>query len=443
MKKMMTTLMIALMSISITKAMPLNDAREHALFLTDKMAYELNLNDAQYNDAYEINLDYFLSINTADDVYGIHLTYRNSDIRYILHDWQYTLFTAASYFLQPLHWRTATWFLPVYNYYDRTYFYYSKPRVYSVYRGGHSRAFYTNTSFYKNRRPAWNHGLRGESRVQVVHPNRQPNLNRPQHSTSHRVGVTTGVRNNRPANSRPNINHSTEKRQPAYRTESPSGNHRNNSWLTGSSKPNSSQTTTRTGRANRPERYSNSSNRNTESALGDSYHRDHTSGISQRTERSSRYDRNAVTSGRNTRQHSETYNYGSRNERNSRGERAASSINNNLNHRSESYSSSSRGERNSRSERAASSSNKKSTSSYNSSKRSSDSYSFGNRSSRSQRTERASSSSNRRSNQTVRNSYQRPSSTRTTVSHSSSSRSSYNKSGSSSRSSRGGGRSSR
>ena len=51
-------------------AMSYEQARERALFLTDKMAYELNLNDEQYEAAYEVNLDYLMSINTYDDLYG-------------------------------------------------------------------------------------------------------------------------------------------------------------------------------------------------------------------------------------------------------------------------------------------------------------------------------------------------------------------------------------
>ena len=43
-------------------AMSYSQAREQALFLTDKMAYELNLTDDQYEAAYEINLDYLLSV---------------------------------------------------------------------------------------------------------------------------------------------------------------------------------------------------------------------------------------------------------------------------------------------------------------------------------------------------------------------------------------------
>ena len=36
------------------------EARRQALFLSDKMAYELGLSDAQYQAVYEINLDYLL-----------------------------------------------------------------------------------------------------------------------------------------------------------------------------------------------------------------------------------------------------------------------------------------------------------------------------------------------------------------------------------------------
>lgn len=41
------------------------EARRQALFLSDKMAYELRLNDAQYAAVYEINLDYLLNLQEA------------------------------------------------------------------------------------------------------------------------------------------------------------------------------------------------------------------------------------------------------------------------------------------------------------------------------------------------------------------------------------------
>ena len=51
MKKMMMTL-IAMLTIAISaNAMSYEQARTEALFLTDKMAYELNLADEQYEAA--------------------------------------------------------------------------------------------------------------------------------------------------------------------------------------------------------------------------------------------------------------------------------------------------------------------------------------------------------------------------------------------------------
>ena len=79
-------------------------AREQALFLTDKMAYELDLTDEQYEAAYEINLDYLMSINRYDDLYGAYWTQRNLDLGYILYDWQYRNYVDASYFYRPLYW---------------------------------------------------------------------------------------------------------------------------------------------------------------------------------------------------------------------------------------------------------------------------------------------------------------------------------------------------
>ena len=58
MKKMFFALMMMLTATVTAHAMSYEQARNEALFLTDKMAYELNLTDEQYEAAYEINLDY-------------------------------------------------------------------------------------------------------------------------------------------------------------------------------------------------------------------------------------------------------------------------------------------------------------------------------------------------------------------------------------------------
>ena len=160
MKKFILSFVIMMAAWMGAKAMSFERAQAEALYLTDKMAYELNLNDQQYNDAYEINLDYFLSIGSPSDLYGVYYNHRINDLRCILYDWQYSLLFAADYFLRPIVWRAGHWFFPIYGHYNRGFFYYSYPSVYISYRGGHSR-YYHHGGFYGDRRPVWNGGMRG------------------------------------------------------------------------------------------------------------------------------------------------------------------------------------------------------------------------------------------------------------------------------------------
>ena len=96
MKKLVLTLVALLVMAVQASAMSYEQARQQALFLTDKMAYELNLTDAQYEAAYEINLDYLMSIITYDDLYGIYWRQRNLDLSYVLLDWQYRTYVDAA-----------------------------------------------------------------------------------------------------------------------------------------------------------------------------------------------------------------------------------------------------------------------------------------------------------------------------------------------------------
>ena len=64
MKKIIIALTALLTMALNANAMSYEQARREALFLTDKMAYELNLTEDQYEAAYEINLDYLLSIDS-------------------------------------------------------------------------------------------------------------------------------------------------------------------------------------------------------------------------------------------------------------------------------------------------------------------------------------------------------------------------------------------
>jgi hypothetical protein len=159
MKKMMFTLMAFLTIAVNASAMSYEQAREEALFLTDKMAYELNLTDAQYEAAYEINLDYLMGVTSQYDVYGPYWERRNLDLSYILFSWQWDLYRAAHYFYRPLFWERGIWHFGIYaRYPHRDYFYFGRPHFYTTYRGGHSWRMNNGRSFYEGRRDFYRPG---------------------------------------------------------------------------------------------------------------------------------------------------------------------------------------------------------------------------------------------------------------------------------------------
>ncbi|MBP1614065.1 MAG: hypothetical protein H6Q13_1513 [Bacteroidetes bacterium] len=166
MKRMMIILfaigMTAMSSTSMA-AMSTSRVRQETRFLTDKMAYELNLNTAQYNDAYEINYDFIYSIrNTMDNVvrgeewalneYYYYLDIRNDDLRWVLNDLQYRRFMRTEYFYRPVYASTNGWSFRVYiTYSNHALFYFGLPTHYTTYRGAHFRTHNNNVSFYRGR----------------------------------------------------------------------------------------------------------------------------------------------------------------------------------------------------------------------------------------------------------------------------------------------------
>lgn len=137
--------------------------RKEALYLSDKMAYELGLNDSQYDDVYEINYDFIYSLrNTLDyvvdgyewaiDDYYDALDLRNDDLRWVLSNSQYRRFLKIEYFYRPISVATSGWFFRIYSVYtNASLFYKSHPSVYRSYKGGHFRESFSNQSYYQNR----------------------------------------------------------------------------------------------------------------------------------------------------------------------------------------------------------------------------------------------------------------------------------------------------
>ena len=155
MKKMMTLVMMMTIAISAA-AMPYNTARNEALFLADKMAYELGLTATQYEAVYEINLDYLLNVDTRADVFGFWWEVRNRDLRYVLSTWQYDRFMASEWFYRPVVWGTGGWTFSIYTRYGVGRMFYHRPAVFVTFKGGHSHrggSFYAGHHFDKPNPP--------------------------------------------------------------------------------------------------------------------------------------------------------------------------------------------------------------------------------------------------------------------------------------------------
>ena len=207
MKKILMAIVALMTFTASANAMSYEQARREALFLTDKMAYELNLSDAQYDAAYEINLDYLMGVTSVDDVYGDYWTRRNLDLSYILLDWQWNAFRAASYFFRPLYWNAGCWHFVIYARYPRRSFYYfARPTVYVSYRGGHCWRMNGGHSYYHNhsshfRNHHANNGMRDRfDRGEIGHSNR---------NNSNRFDRNNNGNDNRYGNDRFNRNSST------------------------------------------------------------------------------------------------------------------------------------------------------------------------------------------------------------------------------------------
>ena len=235
MKKLLLTLMLSAVCF-MAKAINYEDARREAWFLTDKMAYELNLTSEQYDRAYQINLDYLLSLNTAADCYGYYWTYRDTDLRCILSSWQYALYSTLDYFYRPVRWLRSAWYYPICAHYRRGYYYFDRPTLYVSYHGGmwHRRG-HNDPSPYRHYayRPA--PGLRDHYHSHHGKPAYRPEPGRPGHGRpgNGRPGHGRYVGNekpNRPTPSRPD-NNSAAPSRPGNNSAAPSrpGNNTSNS----------------------------------------------------------------------------------------------------------------------------------------------------------------------------------------------------------------------
>lgn len=274
----MKRLLMMLFAVGIVTAtsvsmagMSISKVRQNTRFLTDKMAYELNLSTEQYNDLYEVNFDFIYNVrNLMDDVahgydwaidkYYNYLDIRNDDLRWILSNSQYRRFLGMDYFYRPIYTSGRSWNFRVYiTYTNHNLFYFGKPYHYRSYCGGHYRTHYNNISFYRNRyRHDVYHGDYSIRNDKVYHNHRRSDFGNvrststssSRNNTSSSRRSSNEVKKERPrrtnddiyTNSRPESNNSSTG---TTGRSSSSGYNRNNSSSSGRSSSSSGSSSSR------------------------------------------------------------------------------------------------------------------------------------------------------------------------------------------------------
>lgn len=229
--KRILIMILVVVGVGATLSAQRYDIREEARFLTDKMAYELNLDQTQYIDVFEINFDFISSYqpllrgmnygsSSAIRSYNNLLAYRDANLRYVLSPYQYNRYTGRDYFYRPLYRRSNVWSLSIYVHYNnRRHYYYNAPHNYHSYHGNyrygsghryhyrnkydkhHHRGRENNHQHYRNNNSSHNNGNRGHKNNRSDY--REYNRNNGRHNgsasswntTNNRGRYTEGKRN--------------------------------------------------------------------------------------------------------------------------------------------------------------------------------------------------------------------------------------------------------
>lgn len=167
MKNFISLVVVMLISLSASNLKAwspwsISQVRENSRFLTDKMAYELDLTPRQYNDVYEVNYDFFCAVrfklaliaqgyNQYYDVYYEALDLRSEDLRWVLSDSQFRRFVNIEYFYRPIYRYSDSYYLRVCQAYPHGTFYFDFPHTLRVYAGEHHHGNYAKESYYNGR----------------------------------------------------------------------------------------------------------------------------------------------------------------------------------------------------------------------------------------------------------------------------------------------------
>ena len=281
MKRILLTLVaVVTLAVGSAKALSYVQAQREAWFLTDKMAYVLNLTSEQFDRVYQINLDYLMSIRSAADCYGYYWNYRDADFRCVLFDWQYALYATVDYFFRPIRWLRSAWYFPVCDHYRVGYYYFPRPTVYATYRGGmwHRRGHHDVSPYHGYAfRPA--PGMRDRYHAGGRPAPRPGHDARPGHRPGDRHDARPGQRPGndrpgaRPGNDRPGQRPGGTAPGAARPGKDRPGNDRPGARPGGSSRPSGGGTYSSPGRSTRPSRDAGSRSSGNSQRSGRQIHR--------------------------------------------------------------------------------------------------------------------------------------------------------------------------
>ncbi len=224
MKRLYALMLSFVLTAASAFAMSYDDAARHAYYLTDKMAYELNLSDYQYDRVYQINLDYFLRLRSDRDIDGYLWEYRNACLAKVLRTYQYRLYNRADYFYRPLRILLGgTWYLSAYDRWARDRWFRPAPPpayrgpVYGRYHGPNHHSHYGHPA-PPPARPGNHNGYRDDHRKDYSHGNSYNYGNQNNRPGGHNPGKPDGHGSSKPGGQ----NHRNPGQQSQYGGGSPS-----------------------------------------------------------------------------------------------------------------------------------------------------------------------------------------------------------------------------
>lgn len=128
-------------------AMSVQQSRNKAWFLTDKMAHELRLTNFQWDDVYEVNYDFFRSLGNIFSSTVKLERERDQKLMYILTAAQWNEYCRLSYFTTPCVAVNGNWSFSIYTHYDRNKFFDRSNRAIFTYSGNRNNW----STYYRDR----------------------------------------------------------------------------------------------------------------------------------------------------------------------------------------------------------------------------------------------------------------------------------------------------